>query len=91
MVGKHHMLDAIYDQVTGQANIPADSGWARVSQSNRNLVTAARLGSAIFVATGDVSTMTLAARMNGLSSAKVKVRRLGLLILLVRGGAGCGL
>lgn len=64
-VGKHRFLDATFDQVTGRANIPADAGWARASQSNRNLVTAARLGSAIWVSFGDIATNTLTAHMTG--------------------------
>lgn len=76
-IGKHRGIENLFDVVTGRANIPADSGWARVSQSNRNLVTAARLGSAIFAALGDIGTLTATARYNGLSQARVLKRMLG--------------
>lgn len=70
-VGKHRGLQALYDQVAGVANVPADSGWARASQSGRNLITASRLGGAIFASLSDVSSLTLTARYNGMSAAKV--------------------
>ena len=65
-VGQHGFLDALYDRVTGVADIPASSGFARVSQTNRNLITSARLGSALFVSLGDLGTNTLTAKMNGM-------------------------
>lgn len=65
------VLDATFDQVAGLANIPANSGFARASQSNRNLVTGARLGSALFVSLADAATNALTARMNGVPVANL--------------------
>lgn len=76
-IGKHRNLESVFDQVVGSANIPADSGLARASQSNRNLVTAARLGSAIFVSVSDAATMALTANMNGLPISRVMRRFVG--------------
>ena len=67
-------LRAVFDQVTGQANLAENPGFARFMQGNRNLITGARLGGAIWVSLSDVGTAGLTARMNGLPASRV-VRR----------------
>ncbi|NIA67578.1 hypothetical protein HBA54_03145 [Pelagibius litoralis] len=64
-------LDNTFAQVTGQANSPDSRWFASFSSTNRSLITAARLGSAIFVSLADFATNTLTARMNGVPTTRL--------------------
>lgn len=72
-VGKtdFRFLEQVFDEVTGEANTPHRERWARVMQGNRNLVTGARLGGAVFASIGDAGTALANARLNGVPTARL--------------------
>jgi hypothetical protein len=70
-IGKHDFLQNLFDQVSGRAGLASNSRTADAFQSARNLITSARLGSAIFVSMADFGTARQVARFNGLPMTRV--------------------
>lgn len=65
-IGNHRFLEETFDQVSGRAGLAANGTAAGFMQGVRNLITSARLGSAIFVSASDFGTAKLTADFNGL-------------------------
>ena len=59
-------LDSIFQQVTGQLDVPANVGLARVFGGVRHFLSSALLGAATLSSGGDIGTSALAANYNGL-------------------------
>ena len=64
-------LRAVMNEVTGEANIAERPGFARFMQGTRNLITASRLGGAIFASLADAGTASARARINGIPQARL--------------------
>lgn len=64
--GNHGFFREVFDQVSGGSNIAESDKFARIAQGARNLITSARLGSAIFLSVSDFGTAKMAAKFAGL-------------------------
>ena len=71
-------LRALYETTTGRTALVANGPVARFSQGNRNIVTAAALGSAFISALGDLPLLAITSRMNGIPATRVLARHLKL-------------
>lgn len=68
---KHNFMDAVFSNVSGAIGVPVKKGFAQWSQGYRNISTAAKLGSAIFMSVSDFGTALTTASMNGLPQARL--------------------
>ena len=67
-----------YETTTGRTALVANGPVAAISQGNRNIVTAASLGSAIIAALSDAPLLSITSRMNGIPATRVLARHLKL-------------
>jgi hypothetical protein len=73
-------LQGIYDEIIGRNHIPFDSTLAQGWAALRNVLTGFQLGGATQTAVaGDLATMRIASRFNGLDTTKVIARTIRLL------------
>lgn len=68
----------LYNTVTGQIYQPANQFWANVSAANRNIVTSAMLGGAVFSALADRTFTRITANLNGVPAGRTLVRMMRL-------------
>lgn len=61
-----HILESVYQQVSGEVSAPVSDTLARVGGETRAFLGAAQLGSALLSSAGDFVTAALTARFNGL-------------------------
>ena len=70
-VGKpKRKLRTLHSTVLGRTSLTADSGVSSLLQGNRNLLTAATLGSAYWSALADMGTLARTARLNGMPAMR---------------------
>lgn len=68
---KHAFIDAVFANVSGAIGTPVNKAFARWSQGYRNISTAAKLGSAVFMSISDFGTALTTATMNGLPQVRL--------------------
>jgi hypothetical protein len=74
-----HVLENLWNQVSGASNVPASEFWAGLGRGIRNWLSSAQLGSAALSSVTDFGTIRQTAAWNGLPATAVMQRYLTLL------------
>lgn len=77
--GKAHLLEALYEHVSGKAMSPVSEFWANTFRSVREWLTSAQLGTAMLSSVSDFATLRQTSAFNGLEATKVIARYASLL------------
>jgi len=70
-IAKHAFIDSVFAHVSGALNVALSKSMAKWGQNYRNIATASKLGSAIFMTASDFWTARTTALYNGLPQTKL--------------------